>query len=57
VLLTLLPLGWFNLVFYAMVSLNIPRYQLTALPCLALATGLAWDRIFGRLGAGSPRAR
>ena len=35
--------GAFSLVFYALFSLNIPRYQLTALPALAVATGfLAW---------------
>ena len=35
--------GAFSLVFYALFSLNIPRYQLTALPALAIATGfLAW---------------
>ncbi len=38
-LLALLP-GVFNLVFYPAVSLNIPRYQITALPALGL--GAAW---------------
>ncbi|CAK0767121.1 Glycosyltransferase RgtA/B/C/D-like domain-containing protein [uncultured Gammaproteobacteria bacterium] len=36
----LLP-GVFNLLFYALISLNIPRYQITAMPTLALAAGLA----------------
>jgi hypothetical protein len=42
-------LGWalapgvFNLLFYPAVSLNIPRYQITAVPALALATAwVAW---------------
>jgi len=35
----LLP-GLFNLAFYPAISLNIPRYQLTALPAIALA--VAW---------------
>ncbi len=38
-LLAVLP-GLFNLVFYPAVSLNIPRYQITAVPALAL--GAAW---------------
>lgn len=36
----LLGIGAFNLVFYALISLNISRYQMTAVPSLALATGL-----------------
>jgi 4-amino-4-deoxy-L-arabinose transferase-like glycosyltransferase len=32
--------GWWSLLFYAAVSLNIPRYQMTAMTALALATGL-----------------
>jgi 4-amino-4-deoxy-L-arabinose transferase-like glycosyltransferase len=35
--LALLAPALFNLVFYAAISLNIPRYQLTALPGIALA--------------------
>ncbi len=36
--------GVFSLTFYALTSLNIPRYQLTALPGLAVATGfVAWQ--------------
>ena len=38
-LAALLP-GWWSLIFYAAVSLNIPRYQMTAMTALALATGL-----------------
>ncbi len=38
-LVALLP-GVFNLLFYPAVSLNIPRYQVTALPALGL--GAAW---------------
>jgi len=38
-LVALLP-GWWSLLFYAAISLNIPRYQMTALAALALATGL-----------------
>jgi hypothetical protein len=43
-----MSVGWFNLLFYPLISLNIPRYQLTALPCLALATGLAWNALWQR---------
>jgi hypothetical protein len=35
-----LGIGWFNLLAYAALSLNIPRYQMTALPSIAL--GFAW---------------
>ncbi len=35
--------GAFNLLFYPAISLNIPRYQITAVPALALATAwVAW---------------
>lgn len=37
----LLAEGAFNLVIYALLSLNIPRYQMTAMPAIALAAGLA----------------
>jgi hypothetical protein len=37
--LLLLSTGVFNLLAYAAVSLNIPRYQLTALPAIALGVG------------------
>ena len=36
----LLGLGAFNIVAYAALSLNIPRYQMTAVPAIALAAGL-----------------
>ncbi len=39
--LALLAPGVFSLLFYALISLNIPRYQLTALPVLAFAGGMA----------------
>ena len=55
--LALLAPGIFSLLFYALFSLNIPRYQLTALPALALAGGIAgallierWRRRKGRTG-------
>jgi hypothetical protein len=36
--------GVFNLLFYPAISLNIPRYQFTAVPALALATAwVAWQ--------------
>lgn len=42
--LPVLLLGWFNLIGYAAISLNIPRYQISALPALALAAAwLAWQ--------------
>ena len=56
--LGLLAPGIFSLLFYALFSLNIPRYQLTALPALALAGGIAgallierWRRRKRRTGA------
>jgi hypothetical protein len=39
--LVLLSVGAFNLLFYAVFSLNIPRYQMTAVPAFALAAALA----------------
>ncbi len=45
-LLLLLGTGVFNLVAYAAVSLNIPRYQMTAVPALALATGIIGSSSF-----------
>jgi hypothetical protein len=44
-LLPLLP-GMFNLIFYPAVSLNIPRYQITALPALGLAAAWAAWRLW-----------
>lgn len=49
-LAALLP-GIFNMLFYAAVSLNIPRYQMTALPSLAVATAWAASRLAPRIGA------
>jgi hypothetical protein len=43
--LLLLASGVFNLVAYAALSLNIPRYQMTAMPAIALAVGLAACRL------------
>jgi hypothetical protein len=40
-LVLLLSIGAFNLLFYAAFSLNIPRYQMTAVPVVALAAALA----------------
>jgi hypothetical protein len=39
-LLLLLSSGLFNLVAYAAVSLNVPRYQMTAMPAVALAVAV-----------------
>ena len=41
ILLLVLSPGLFSLTFYPIFSLNIPRYQMTALPALALALGFA----------------
>lgn len=38
--LLLLAPGWYNLLAYPALSLNVPRYQVTAVPALAL--GAAW---------------
>lgn len=43
-LLALLP-GVFSLIFYPAISLNIPRYQLVALPAFALATACLCCRL------------
>jgi 4-amino-4-deoxy-L-arabinose transferase-like glycosyltransferase len=40
----LLSAGAFNLMFYALISLNIPRYQITAVPSMALATGIGFSQ-------------
>ena len=47
-MLILLSAGAFNLVFYAAFSLNIPRYQMTALPSVAIAVGYMATRFAGR---------
>ncbi len=41
-LLVLSP-GLWSMAVYPAISLNIPRYQYTAVTCLALAAGLAWQ--------------
>lgn len=55
-ILIVLSGGWFSLLFYPLVSLNITRYQVTAVPALALAGGIAaaalYDRLRARLRAG-----
>ncbi len=48
-MLTLLSIGAFNLVFYAAFSLNIPRYQMTALPSVAIGVGYMAARFAARL--------
>ncbi|MDN3566824.1 hypothetical protein ACFQY5_19420 [Paeniroseomonas aquatica] len=56
--LLLLAPGWYNLLAYPAVSLNVPRYQITAVPALAL--GAAWvaarlaARLSSRRAAGLP---
>ncbi len=50
-LLAVLSLGWFNLLFYALASLNIPRYQITAMPALALSGGFAVEALWRRWNA------
>jgi hypothetical protein len=41
----LLSIGAFNLLFYAALSSNAPRYQMTAIPALALGAGMAAARL------------
>ena len=48
-MLTLLSAGAFNLVFYAAFSLNIPRYQMTALPSVAIGVGYMATRFAARV--------
>jgi hypothetical protein len=43
--IALLGIGFYNLLFYAAVSLDIERYQLTALPSVAIAVALAAGRL------------
>ncbi len=47
--LLLLSTGVFNLLFYALCSLNIPRYQMTAMPAIALAAACAAQTIVERI--------
>jgi len=46
--LLLLSMGAFNLLFYAAFSLNISRYQMTAVPEIGLAVALAAAPLFRR---------
>ena len=48
-MLLLLSVGAFNLVFYAAFSLNIPRYQMTALPSVAIGVGYMATRFAARV--------
>lgn len=41
-IVVILSSSLFNLIFYALVSLNVPRYQMTALPGFALAIALSF---------------
>jgi hypothetical protein len=41
--------GVFSLLFYAMTSLNIPRYQITALPTLGIAFGIGVASLVGAI--------
>lgn len=49
---TIAVIALFNLLFHAAISLNIPRYQATAVPALALATAFALDAFVRRRGGG-----
>jgi 4-amino-4-deoxy-L-arabinose transferase-like glycosyltransferase len=62
--------GWLNLFAYTAASLNIPRYQMTALPPIAIAVGLMLSkfltaknrsarlaRLFGQHGRTKPPTR
>lgn len=40
--------GWWSLLVYPAISLNIPRYQLTAIPALAIAAGLVAQVLWRR---------
>lgn len=51
----LLGFGLFNELFYALFSLNIQRYQITAMPSLALAAALAALAAARRIRAIRPR--
>lgn len=48
-----LSIGIFSLIFYPLVSLNVPRYQMTALPALAVASG--WIALHLRRRVARPR--
>jgi len=55
-LVALLSTGLFNQVFYALISLNTPRYQITAMPAVALAAASASALLLGRMQVGIPVA-
>lgn len=44
-IIALLSVGVFNGIFYALFSLDIPRYQMTAVPSVALGVALAAPRV------------
>lgn len=46
--------GLFNIVAYAALSLNIPRYQMTAIPCLAISASVIANRLILRFKAEQP---
>ncbi len=37
----LLSIGWFSLLFYPLISLNVPRYQMLSAPSLSVGLALA----------------
>lgn len=49
--------GWWSLLAYAAFSLNIPRYQLTAIPTMALASSFALDALWQRWQRGKHMAQ
>lgn len=57
--LLLLSTGTFNLLFYALFSLNIPRYQMTAVPAIGFAVACTVQMIIEGLARrrGSPSRR
>ena len=46
--LLLLSVGLYNEVFHALVTLNIPRYQITAMPSVAIAVSIAFAALLRR---------
>ena len=42
----LLSIGWFSLLFYPLISLNVPRYQMLSAPSLSVGLALAAYSIF-----------
>jgi hypothetical protein len=55
-MLACLAPGLFSLVFYPLVSFNIPRFQVTALPSLAMALGLVLPGLGARYAPKTRRA-